>query len=104
MLLKRKAEADKETVGLQRGVVVRVKVEQTKAIATKQVEVAELHIGTEYGVEVETAAGAVVAIPVGAVFAKDGVSALGGTRDSETRHRTDKRNDGQVAVYSDLVI
>ena len=55
MLLKRKAEADKETVGLQRGVVALVEVEQAKTVSAKQVEVGELHIGTEYGVEIEIA-------------------------------------------------
>ena len=104
MLSKREAETDEDAIGLQRGVVVRVKVKQTKAIATKQIEVAELHIDTEYGIQVETVSSAIVAVPVGAVFTKDGVGALGGTRESETRHRTDKGNEGQVAVHSDLVV
>ena len=80
MLLKRKAEADKETVGLQRGVVALVEVEQAKTVSAKQVEVGELHIGTEHSIQVEAATGAVVAVPIRTVFAKDGVNALGGTR------------------------
>ena len=103
-LLKSEAKADEEAVGLQRCIVALVEVEQTETVATKQVKVGELDIGAEHSVEVETALVDVVAIPIGAVFAKDGINTFGNTGESETRHRTHKRNDGQVTIDIHLVV
>ena len=105
MLLKRKADTDKKAIGLGDNVVVLIEVKQTKTVAAKQVEVGELYVGTEHSVKVETALVAVVTIPVGSgCSTQKGFTEFGGTREGETRHRTDKWNDNQVAVHSDLLV
>ena len=55
--LEAEPKANKEAIGLYGDIAFWVEVKQTKAIATKQVELTELQIGTEYGIKVETAVG-----------------------------------------------
>ncbi len=97
-------QTDEEALRLGRDVVaVLFLVNQTEAIAGKQLGSIEFKGGTKHQVDIEWVQATVVAIPFGGGgAAADG--ALRCARYSKAEHGADERRDGEVAVDADAIV